>query len=34
MQNKLKGWGIPNSITKDPNEKILILNPAEYIGLE
>lgn len=28
MQNKLKGWIAPNSVTKDPNDKILILDPA------
>ena len=34
MQNKLKGWIAPNSITKDPNDKILILDPAGHVGLE
>lgn len=34
MQNKLKGWIAPNSVTKDPNDKILILDPAGHVGLE
>ena len=34
MQNKLKGWIAPNSITKDPKDKILILDPAGHVGLE
>lgn len=34
MQNKLKGWITPNSVTKDPNDKILILDPAGHVGLE
>lgn len=34
MQNKLKGWIVPNSVTKDPNDKILILDAAGNVGLE
>lgn len=34
MQNKLKGWIAPNSVTKDPNDKILILDAAGNVGLE
>ena len=34
MQNKLKGWITPNSVTKDPNDKILILDAAGNVGLE
>ena len=33
MQNKLKGWITPNSVTKDPNDKILILDPAGHVGM-
>ena len=33
MQNKLKGWIAPNSVTKDPNDKILILDPAGHVGM-
>lgn len=34
MQNKLKGWITPNSVTKDPNDKILILDAAGNVGHE
>ena len=34
MLNKLKGWIAPNTVTKDPNDKILILDPAGKIGLD
>lgn len=34
MQNKLKGWIAPNSVTKDPNDKILILDAAGNVGHE
>lgn len=33
MQNKLKGWIASNSVTKDPNDKILILDAAGHAGL-
>lgn len=34
MQNKLKGWIPPNSVTKDLNDKSLILDPAGHVGPE
>lgn len=34
MQNKLKAWITSNSVTEDPNDKILILDPAGHVGLE
>lgn len=34
MRNKLKGWIAPNSVTKDLNDKILILDAAGNVGLE
>lgn len=34
MQNKLKGWITPNSVMKDPNDKILILDAAGNVTLE
>lgn len=34
MQNKLKGWIALNSVTKDPNDKILILDAAGNVGLK
>ena len=34
MQNKLKGWIVPNSVTKDPNDKILILDAAGNVGAQ
>lgn len=34
MLNKLKAWIAPNTVTKDPNDKILILDPAGKIGLD
>lgn len=34
MQNKLKGWIVPNSVTKDPNDKILILDAAGNVNHE
>jgi len=34
MQNKLKGWIAPNTVTKDPNDKILILDAAGNVELE
>lgn len=34
MLNKLKGWITPNTVTKDANDKILILDPAGKIGLD
>lgn len=34
MRSKLKGWIVPNSVTKDPNDKILILDTVGNVGLE
>ena len=34
MQNKLKGWIAPNTVTKGPNDKILILDAAGNVELE
>lgn len=34
MLNKLKGWITPNTVTKDPNDKILLLEPADKVGLD
>ena len=34
MQNKLKGWIVPNSVSNYPNYKILFLDAAGNVGLE
>ncbi len=34
MQNKLKGWLADNSVTSDPKDRILILDPAGKVELE
>lgn len=34
MLNKLKGWIAPNTVTKDPNDKILVLDAAGKVGLD
>lgn len=34
MQNKLKGWLADNSLTTDPKDRILILDPAGNAGLQ
>ena len=34
MLNKLKSWLIPNSVTKDPNDKILLLDSAGSVGIQ
>ena len=33
MQNKLRGWLTDNSVTSDPNDQILVLDPAGNVGL-
>lgn len=33
MQNKLRGYLTDNSVTSDPNDKILVLDPAGNVGL-
>ena len=33
MQNKLRGWLTDNSVTADPNDQILVLDPAGNVGL-
>ena len=33
MQNKLRGYMTDNSVTSDPNDKILVLDPAGNVGL-
>lgn len=34
MLNKLKGWITNNTVTKDPNDKILLLDPAGKMGFD
>lgn len=34
MQNKLKGWLADNSVTSDPKDRILVLDPAGNVELE
>lgn len=34
MLNKLKAWIAPNTVTKDPNDKILVLDAAGKVGLD
>lgn len=34
MQNKLKGWLTDNSVTSDPKDRILVLDPAGNVELE
>ncbi|GGK08122.1 hypothetical protein GCM10007084_33990 [Parabacteroides faecis] len=34
MQNKLRGWLADNSLTADPKDRILVLDPAGDAGLE
>ena len=34
MLNKLKAWIAPNTVTKDPNDKILVLDTAGKVGLD
>ena len=34
MQNKLRGWLADNSLTADPKDRILVLDPEGDDGLE
>lgn len=34
MSNKLQGWLAPNTLTEDPNDRILVLNPAGTVDNE
>ena len=34
MLNKLKGWLAPNTVTKDPNDRILVLDAAGKVGID
>lgn len=34
MRSKLKGWIVSNNVTKDPNDKILILDTVGNVALE
>ena len=34
MSNKLQGWLAPNTLTEDPNDRILVLNSAGTVDNE